>query len=337
MKLITRLASLTAVVLCMTAAASADQTFYDTTTGSYESGTYPDRFFVIPTGVSAVDVQMWGGGGGGNWEGPNGGGFGGAGGWVNLTIPIGTLLPNGQVIAPGEVLGYEVGSGGGDATILPSGGIGNGGNGNGGGGGGGATFLWLGSNNSTLIGVAAGGGGGFTNGYYSNNGGAGGGLNGSANQDASDPFRATPGSQTGAGIGVFGGTVYGTTSGQYLLGGSANGLGGAGGGAGYFGGGAGVDLGGAGGSSYIDSSYIALGETLGLGVSSAPFIDPVYSGYGELYGANDLAWGTNNTGGGGLIAFTAISIPSVPDAVSTLPLLGGTLAGLAALRRRFFK
>jgi hypothetical protein len=93
-------------------------------------------------------------------------------------------------------------------------------------------------------------------------------------------------------------------------------------------------LGGAGGSSYVNSSYIANSITIGSGVSPFPYTDPIYDGYGELYGGNDLAFGTNITGGGGLIAFTAISIQPVPDTASTLTLLGGALAGLAALRRR---
>jgi hypothetical protein len=179
----------------LTAAARANQTtFYNTTTGSYENTpTYPDQFYTVPIGTAWLDIQLWGGGGGGNHLGPNGGAYGGAGGWVSLAIPINVSLPNGQTISAGETIGYEVGSGGGDATITPSGGIGNGGNGgSGGGGGGGATFLWLGNNNSTLLAVAAGGGGGFLD-YYSNDGGSGGGLVGSTNQDATDSYRTTPG------------------------------------------------------------------------------------------------------------------------------------------------
>ena len=37
----------------------------------------------------------------------------------------------------------------------------------------------------------------------------------------------------------------------------------------------------------------------------------------------------------GIWTVTDLSTQSVPDAASTLPLLGGALAGLAALRRRF--
>ena len=187
--------------------------------------------FIVPAGVTSIDIRAWGAEGGSD-DAP--GEYGGLGGYAE-----GTLSVN-----PGDILYINVGGHGewvsGDT---PSGGGFNGGGNARGlnayrGGGGGATDVRLGSNNlSDRVIVAAGGGG---NCGSTSVGGNGGGENG----------EDSPGG-TGEGATQNSPGTYGCGEGQSGLGGSSTQTcQAAGGGGGFYGGSAGC--GGGGGSGYID-------------------------------------------------------------------------------------
>jgi len=225
--------------------------------------------YTVPGGVTSATVELWGAAGGnGNYE---AGTWSGAGGYVKATFAV----------TPGDVLTFEVASGGqgamrsadGGAGGWPDGGPGAKGN-RGSGGGGGSTRLYI---NGVLKAVAGGGGGsGGLDGPNSGSAGAGGGTVGqdakasgasggsstAGGLDTSDPTTAN---KTGRSIIAFPGAQrlggWGSTTGDSTTLTSDDG---GGGGGGYWGGGGGGGdgEGGGGGSSWIASGATSV-ENLG--------------------------------------------------------------------------
>lgn len=206
--------------------------------------------FRVPAGVSTIDVELWGAGGGAS-VGNNV--FGGAGGYTTGSIAV----------LPGATLNVLVGAGGGagvnggnTGTSLGGGGIGA----NYGGGGGGRSEVGVGSTPYLI----AGGGGGA--GYSTSNvTGAGGGQSGVS-------------ALTNCGGGGQGGTQNaggapgpGGTAGSSGTGGNATTTQSGGGGGGYFGGGGGgSSCGGGGGSGYVRASAPLFSGTTTAGNADNP-------------------------------------------------------------------
>jgi hypothetical protein len=269
-------------------------TYYDGNTGitphsaapNYQSAPTDQAFgtFTVPTGMTSVNIQVWGAGGGGSQDEGNGGG---GGGYAEGTLAV----TAGQVLYVNAGQGGKSGGPGGEPAngdrIAYFGG-GEGGFSNGGGGGGWTGIASVTAENydtapETYI-VAGSGGGGGDNAR----GGAGGGLVGIRSNEntaslCSSSSLAGGGSQTAGGQGgvigpspapVADGAGFNPASGPYpgdilrggfIYGGKAAGFSG-GGGAGYYGGGGGgfisfTDGGGGGGSSYHGHPQITSGST----------------------------------------------------------------------------
>ena len=259
----------------LTAGSSAGPITY-AVTQAYAYGGAAQTYTVAP-GLSAVTVELWGGGGGNaptsslRWS--------GAGGYVRGTFAV----------TPGDVLKIEVAGGGqggvpsvsGGAGGWPDGG-GGGRSGSSGGGGGGSTRFYI---NNVLKAVAGGGGGvgygiasagaaGGTAGQSSPSGGGTGGTQSAAGVDSNDLTNANksgrstlafPGVQRTGGWGANTGNITTTTSDA-----------GGGGGGGYWGGGGGGGGGGAsggGGSSWLDPGGSAL-INFGGGNGATPYSTP---------------------------------------------------------------
>ena len=248
--------------------------------------------FSVPSGVSIINVELWGAGGGGGGSGGNSGGSGDGG--------QGAYVAGALSVSGGQTFAYRVGTGG-DAgrqgTGIPNvsntgGGRGGQGqdssNGGGGGTGGGFSYIKL---NGTYVVIAAGGGagGGFdqnTNASGATNGGNGGYANGSAGTSKNSGGGGGGGgggtqNSGGAGGSAGNGSSNAGASGSQYQGGNAgntttaNGGSGGGGGGGYYGGGGGgasqggvTDSGGAGGgggSSYYSGALSGATATNGVG------------------------------------------------------------------------
>ena len=209
--------------------------------------------FTVPTGVTLINVSMWGGGGASNNVSDGAAAKGGAGGFVKFTIAV----------TPGESLTVNVGGKGSMPVIQyrqP-------------GGAGGMSALLR---SATYLGISGGGGGGGGYGNSNNDswGGSGGGT--TANSGGNASIYATGGGGGTQSAGGTGGTPGPGQNGASLQGGNGSGsnlttLGGwpnggnastnqehgGGGGGGYYGGGGGGGdgtwgAGGGGGSSYTD-------------------------------------------------------------------------------------
>jgi fibronectin-binding autotransporter adhesin len=306
-------------------AQTLSQGFYTPTTGTT---------FTVPTGVYAIQIQVWGGGGAGGYGTDRGGdlgGDGGGGGFAGVTVSV----------TPGQILTLLVGGGGTDG-VSGVGGTNGGGSGYKGGSGGGYTAVYNGTTltNANLLALGGGGGGGGAGGVqYPNYTGAGGsgsaggsgaagaaglyGAGGGGAGTSAGPGAGGTGSFPGnGGIGMTGGTqTYSNTAG------GPNSAGGAGGG-GFFGGGQGATQivlsttprttttgGGGGGSSYVASGPNLVGGSLiggsgtavgnsgsadyqaGVGVGSAGKSTSDYAvtgGAGEVFLRSDYLY----TGGG---------------------------------------
>ncbi|WP_394850564.1 hypothetical protein LZC95_24295 [Pendulispora brunnea] len=197
--------------------------------------------FIVPEGITAIYVKIWGAGGGAGMNGATGG----AGGFVFGRIDV----------TPGEVLTLRIGAGGGAGTGSEDAGAASGG------GGAGLTGVFR-STTALMIAGSGGGGGavGYSGGIITNgagagggggaDGGAGGGPTGAAGGTGANGGAAGSNGSCGdagatAGRALFGGTGAGGTPGG--PGGDAGGGdgrraelgGGGGGGAGAFGGGGG--------------------------------------------------------------------------------------------------
>ena len=268
-------------------------------TGQQIYSTAASNSFVVPTGITEIQVKLWGAGGAGS-----GGGNGGTTGTVNHGGGGGFTV--GKVaVTPGETLTLICGGGG-----APSGGEGAGG--------GGRSALRRGT--TELMTAGGGGGGGRPNDLAGDwpGGGAGGGLVG---QDAGEAGGGKGGTQSagGAAIGASPGTQFqGGATGNSGAGGgfggggagSSDGWGGGGGGGWYGGGGgrsgaSGTGDPGGGGSGYVGGTGVTIASTTaGNRRTPAGTTDTHYSGtagYGGVRGASGSAgrivinWGTNIT------------------------------------------
>lgn len=246
-----------------------------------------DRTFVVPDGVTQIDVSLTGAQGGVRTSDESvGSGTGGKGG----------LVAGRMSVTPGETLNVQVGQKGLDQAwqgAYPDGGVGgypgavyNPLNMNDwfytwrfqGSGGGGSSRVWRGDQ---LIAISGGGGGAGER----SNGGDGGVEGGDANTQYGGGGGATQSGPGAAGCTSvdFEGTTVCAYAGESLMGGPAD-IGGSGGGGGYFGGGAGSAVfyaaSGGGGSSWIlDSAFIGqvtyrTGEQSGDGVVTFTYFDP---------------------------------------------------------------
>lgn len=221
-----------------------------------------DGTFVVPAGVTSIDVELVGGSGGTCDNGGAGITPGGLGAVVTTTLAV----------TPGSTIQVRIG-GQGTCTIPSGAGVGgaNGGGDGGdaqGGGGGGATDLRVGSALTDRIAVAGGGGGGswvFMTGFA---GGAGGTPDGADAQAIAYPAQGGTQSAGGAPGGV---TGWFGNPGALGVGGSGYGFRGGGGGGGYYGGGGGSTSvyqgGGGGGSSWVD---VSLGTGTSYSVAGSP-------------------------------------------------------------------
>ncbi|MDO7849816.1 glycine-rich protein [Hymenobacter sp. M29] len=209
--------------------------------------------YVVPAGVTALQVDLAGAMGGYTYNTNTGQGLGGR---VQATLAV----------TPGQVLTVYVGGAGTNANAGSGGYNGGGSAVFGDGGGGGASDIRLGGTalaNRVL--VAGGGGGGADEGA----GGAGGGLTGGAGAAGTAGSGGLGGSQSAAGTGGAGSGSYAAgNGGSGATGGNgtfSNGAGAGGGGGGYFGGGSGGGFsGGGGGSSYAGAGTSAVAHTQGV-------------------------------------------------------------------------
>jgi hypothetical protein len=225
--------------------------------------------WVVPSGITSINVKAWGAGAGQN-PGQASYSITGGGGFASATVSV----------TPGSTLLVAVGGGG----QLAAGGTNGGGTGaNGGGGGYSAVF-----NNNTASQVnaliVAGGGGSMaggtgTQGWF---GGGGGGAAGHSGNDTGTLLQGGGGTQTAGGT-AYVATGYSGGEGAALRGGSfvspLNAF--TGGGGGYFGGGAGSKAGG--GSGYVtgtNTQNIATGVATPIPANTSD-IDYIYpKGYG---------------------------------------------------------
>jgi len=280
-----------------------------------------DQFFVVPVGVTSLNIEMWGAGGAGG-DSASYGRSGGGGAYLKgkLTVTSGSTL----TLIVGEAGTFAGGFkyGGGGAAGL-GGGTGGAGGGRsairfgttevvtaaGGGGGGDAT----GGAGGLLTGIA--GGNGTVNGSFNNRGGGG-------------------GTQTTGGVGGSGAIAGG--SGTQFQGGLGASQYAGGGGGGYFGGGGGggstgySDAAGAGGggSSYRDGAFWQdQGSQAGSGNSTAGTASSNYTGSIGMGGI------TNAAGGNGRIAITYSLTPEAGGLAQLLPGLL-PLGALALYKRR---
>jgi len=234
--------------------------------------------FTVPAGVTSINVDLAGGGGGYNSQGNQ----------VNYGqhVPgLGGRITGTLAVTPGQVYTIFVGNKGGDGGnyVAGAGGYNGGGSGNtyygsyNGGGGGGATDIRFGGVAlANRVFVAGGGGGAAYNYSNGDDGGNGGGLigaNGESNNNAGGGLGGVGGSQVAGGArGNYYGSYYGNP-GALGVGGGANGSypsSGGGGGAGYYGGGSGAWTGGGGGSNYATPSATNVVHTQGFGFAPSP-------------------------------------------------------------------
>lgn len=308
-----------------------------------------EQTFVVPPGVTQLQVDCRGAQGG------QGGGSsvaGGLGGSTNGVIAV----------TPGETLRINVGGRGGQgggaagAGGFNGGGVGSAGSTNAGGGGGGASDVRRGGTALANRVIAAAGGGGSgssgSSGLNGQNGGAGGGLTGTAGTASGYGFAGGGGgTQTGGGAGG-GNAAAGALGVGGAAGASAGAAGGGGGGAGYYGGGGGAagtgGGGGGGGSALVPAGGTTAGGTQSgdgqvvftyvVGVVSQDFnytgaeqqyVVPagVTSLTVELWGASG-AVGGGTPGAGGLGGYTKATIPVTPGETLRLN-VGGAGAGAA--------
>lgn len=232
--------------------------------GQEQTFDYTGKFqtYVVPEGVTSIEVELWGAGGGNSsWENgrypekykP------GKGGKLTATYPV----------EPGEKIWVFVGGRGDNATdtYQGKGGFNGGGDGNNtgnygpycGGGGGGASDIRIGGSGLANRILVAGGGGGAGSNYPDggDHGGNGGGLeatDGMADSGTTHESCGRGGSQSKGGEGGQWPSYLKGENGKMGRGGHApDSTAGGGGGGGYYGGGAGSWSGGGGGSSYSDS------------------------------------------------------------------------------------
>jgi hypothetical protein len=255
-----------------------------------------DQTFTVPTGLSKLNVYMWGAGGCGGWQ--RGTGVGGAGAMVQGVLSV----------IPGETLKIIVGQGGsnGAAAAYGGGGIvtGNGGYGCGGGG---RSAIQRGG----LDIVTAGAGGGCAD----NPGDAGGAatFSGTSGSGPNPGLSGGGGTQTAGGAGI----GPGGTSGTKGVGGNGNGNAASGGGGYYGGGGSGNDQGqGGAGSSFIDNLTLIPGQSV-FGYNGAQPAAPNTTS--PFYKAGVAAGATQTATPGGAGLLVIVYTASVPSYISSSP------------------
>jgi hypothetical protein len=241
--------------------------------------------WVVPSGVTTIQIVATGAGGGAAC--PGSGGYGGNGGVVSATLAV----------TPGDTLNLEVGGGGATCT-----------SGDGGGGGGGSSNINAGSANQIVAGGGGWGGGGA--GGVPALGGDGGGNATASGSDGSGPGA---GGGASAGIGGTGGATQFMMSPSGLAGANGNGgPGGAGGWQGYYlaggtGAGGGVggeggngDAGGGGGGGYGGGGGAASGPGADAGGGGGGSIGPS----GTVYSVSSNGATSSANGGDGAITVT---------------------------------
>lgn len=228
--------------------------------------------YSVPWGVTSVNFDLMGAGGGADTAmSPNPG----MGGRVQGVLAV----------TPGDVLTLTVGSAGNMGTMTgAAGGFNGGGASLGyGGSGGGATDIRLnGTSLADRVVVAGGGAGSGGDGMFSVMGGFGGSATGGNGEFNMELSQATGGTPTAGGAGAFY-TLGNGADGSFGLGGDGSAVGvSGGGGAGYYGGGGGAWSGGGGGSSYTDAMLASsVTHTAGVnaGNGSATWSFDIPSGY----------------------------------------------------------
>jgi hypothetical protein len=291
----------------------------------------------IPAGVTAVDVRMWGAGGGGAHTTPYPGApGGGSGAFVAGIVPT----------SGGVTWNVTVGWGGYAASNLqPFGNGGPGGSATGGtphgSAGGGTTALWTGAAFASAPLLVAGAGGGGAAG--SPGAGGGGGAAGDVGGSGAGGSTANPtggGASGGTGAVAPGCTTQAGDGSAYAGGAGGSGTeGGGGGGGGWFGGGGGQcqsggspqNGSGAGGSSYIAPEVLSPRTEAGqpgaaAGANAAPggTGDPVY-GYAGNVGIGGMTVGIGQAGGAGMVVLQW----TMPAPIITAP-ASGTVSTNAA-------
>ncbi|MBL7817991.1 MAG: T9SS type A sorting domain-containing protein [Saprospiraceae bacterium] len=272
--------------------------------------------WVVPAGVTSVEVVAKGAKGGDSNNSFYTNNAGGNGGTVTATLAV----------TPGTTLNIYVGqqgqAGSAAATFNGSTNFNGGGlvagyifDGTGDGGGGGATDIRIGGTALENRIIVAGGGGGGASGNLSSTGGAGGDIvagDGSPNDNFGEYGGGYGGTSSAGGNGGTGNPASGSDGNAGTLGTGANNVGvfGGGGGGGYYGGGSGGDLGGqggggGGGSSYTDATYCTnvvhtQGDNAGHGVLTITYTAPIlkvewvdFTGK-NTEGGNLLTWQTAN-------------------------------------------
>ncbi|MBK9729081.1 MAG: HYR domain-containing protein [Saprospiraceae bacterium] len=276
--------------------------------------------YVVPAGVTSVNIETWGA-------------QGGAGGTSNNPAGLGGYASGTLAVVPGQVLNIYVGGQGtsfNGADANNAGGFNGGGNGgfdnfpqveNGGGGGGASDIRVGGTALADRVIVAAGGGGG-SGGFFGPvaPGADGGGLIGNNAPPHINSIGGTGGTQAAGG--VAGTLLRGATDGTLGQGGNGSsnvaawGSGGAGGG--YFGGGGGTSTtdhgsgfgaGGGGGSSYIGGVTAATTTT---GVQTGPGLVRITAPTVFSVIPGDVVTGLVYNGGCGTVEYQ-YTIPSCPD------------------------
>ena len=287
-----------------------------------------EQTFVVPDGITSLNVKMWGAGGGAGGRNVGttacntyeGGYGGGAGGFTSGTISV----------TPGETIKIIVGEGGYGTTCKPvglggAGGYGGGGTGtstadaNGGAGGGGGGYSGIFTNSVSFANalMIAGGGGGGT-GIAA--GGGGGGLTGSNGTTKSSgvypyPYPASTGGQGGTqlmGGRASDGSTGAPSGGSQLQGGDGipgtggiivTSVGGGGGGGGYYGGGGGGNSGnhqgGGGGSGYLHLSRVTSGGATETGHMGSWMFGQFAVAQSLPPNTSDSDWAIANPGIGG--------------------------------------
>ena len=224
--------------------------------------------FIVPVGVSSINIYCWGAGGGSSFyiDTNSQGGYGGNGGFVSTTLNVSSISSLKIIVGQGGKKGVLNGSSG-----FSYGGGGNGIGGNtswGLGGGGGLSGVFIDNANITIDAngiintnaipiLIAGGGGGAGGNISTYHGGNAGGTTGNTGNTNGVAAGGGGGTQSVGGTGAEAGSKYKGGSGITF---------GAGGGAGWFGGGSayysgGNVVSGGGGSSYLNTTGYTLTNT----------------------------------------------------------------------------
>lgn len=306
-----------------------------TLTFSYTGST---QNFTVPSGVSSVNVKIWGAGGAGS------DGSGGSGAFLKGTLAV----------TAGQTLTFVVGGGGSYSnSTVSAGGYGGGGASGGiyGGSGGGYSGIFSSAtlSQANVLALAGGGGGG---GYFGDStyGGAGGATTGSNGGDVSSDYTSGRGATTSAGgaggqFNISAGSSNNRNgyAGSALQGAAGNSFNsnysyyGGGGGGGYFGGGSGYSSNnttnyssaGGGGSSYSSASLTSITNTAGtISSTSAVAQAPGSAETGYITGVGNGSQGdytlSSAKGGDGLIVISYTTPACVTPSAQPTALTFGT-------------